>query len=142
MKIQITEIEQLPSKLSHLILKEARDEEITLDTLDELIEYIRETGDNDESKDYSYIYNTYSIQIGDWKLSAFGSSYLKDHSICDEQMSEEIEIENMEIARQEKLKKKEDMENNNKNSWTTFVNSKSKDEILEFLINNKVKFPY
>lgn len=53
-------------------------------------EYIKEMGNYEETIDSSYIHNDYTCTIFNKMYTVRGSSYLKDQSICDEELSNEI----------------------------------------------------
>lgn len=115
----------------------------------DIVGLIQDWGDSEEEISSLYVERTYSFNTDDGKftLEAYGSSYRKDQSICDEKMSDEITIIDEEmvkvIAKKEKVLKKEKEKDKTKNQWTDFSDNnkeKSSDEILEILIT-QYKFP-
>ena len=119
--------------------------------MDSIIDLIQDWGDYDKEIDSCYITKTYQLDTDDGKftLEVIGSSYLKDHCICDEQMSDEITvIDNGMLKAQadvEKEVKKEKDKIANTKKWQDFINESQKvyvdaDKILNELMNN-YKFP-
>ena len=117
----------------------------------DIAELIQDWGDYDKEIDSCYITKTYQLDTDDGKftLEVIGTSYLKDHCICDEQMSDEITvIDNGMLKAQadvEKEVKKEKDKIANTKKWQDFINESQKvyvdaDEILNELMNN-YKFP-
>lgn len=122
---------------------------VPMDTISDIIGLIKDWGDYDEEISNLYVERTYSMETDDGKfiLEAYGSSYRKDQSICDEKMSNEITIIDEEmakvIAKKEKELKKEKDKVKIKKQWYDFSDlykEKSSDEILEILMT-QYKFP-
>lgn len=67
-------------------------------------EYIREGGNYDEEVDSDYIHCHYTANILGETYSVTGSSYRKDMSICDEELSSEIFITEEIILSDEEIK--------------------------------------
>jgi hypothetical protein len=141
MKIEITTLDQLPEDLLILLKKDFDDDELSLQSIDDVIEYIRDYGDSRESVDYSYINYEYSRDIGKWRLYAYGSCYRKDQSICDEEMSETIEIEDLELTKIEKAQKKQQKLNDHQERWEALFNHHTPTEVLQFIKDQKIPFP-
>lgn len=119
--------------------------------LSDIIELIQNWGDYEKEIDSCYITKTYQLDTDDGKftLEVFGSSYLKDHCICEEEMTDEITVIDNEILKieyeQEKVAKKEKTKIANGKKWQDFITESRKvyvdaDEILNELMNN-YKFP-
>ncbi len=117
-----------------------------------IIGLIQDWGDYDETISSLYVDRTYSIETDDGKFSleAYGSSYRKDQSICDEKMEDEIAVIDN-IAReiqeeQEKAIKAEKKKAEHANKWKSFIEEKQNSEvfslngILDELMNN-YEFP-
>jgi hypothetical protein len=110
--------------------------------LSDIIGLIQEWGDFDESISSLYVNRTYSMETDDGKFSleAYGSSYRKDQSICDERMGNEIVvIDNIALeiqAEHEKLIKAEKKKAENTKKWKDFVSDKTDVEIIYDLMNN------
>jgi hypothetical protein len=115
----------------------------------DIVGLIQDWGDNEEEISNLYVERTYSFNTDDGKftLEAYGSSYRKDQSICDEKMSDEITIIDEEmvkiIAKKLKAETKEKNKEKFKKQWYDFSDLhkyKSSDELLEILMN-QYKFP-
>lgn len=136
--MSIKELSKLP-KEAHKALKQfCEEEEFDFPkNISDLEELIRECSfGSRERKDSNYIYTDYTLKIGNWKFEAYGSSYLKDGGICDEEMSNEISVTNL-IA--DKKKKDNDALKNAK-KWEVFIKKSSKKEILEKIKSKNIKF--
>ncbi len=110
--------------------------------LGDIIGLIQDWGDYDETISSLYVDRTYSMETEDGKFSleAYGSSYRKDQSICDEKMEDEIVVIDN-IAREiqeehEKLIKAEKKKAENTKKWKDFVSDKTDVEIIYDLMNN------
>ena len=108
----------------------------------DIIGLIQDWGDYDESISSLYVNRTYSLHTDDGKFSieAYGSSYRKDQSVCDEKMEDEIVVIDN-IAREiqeehEKLIKAEKKKADNTKKWKDFVSNKTDVEIIYDLMNN------
>jgi hypothetical protein len=115
----------------------------------DIVGLIQDWGDDEEEISNLYVERTYSFNTDDGKftLEAYGSSYRKDQSICDEKMADEITIIDEEmvkvIAKKLKAENKEKNKEKIKKQWFDFSDLykyKSSDEILEILIT-QYKFP-
>ncbi len=120
-----------------------------------IIGLIQEWGDYDETISSLYVDRTYSLETEDGKFSieAYGSSYRKDQSICDERMRNEIVVIDN-IAReiqekQEKAIKAKKKKAEHANKWAEFIKEEHKkyseyedayEEILIDLMRN-YEFP-
>ena len=115
--------------------------------IDNIIGLIQDWGDYDKEIDSCYITKTYQLDTDDGKftLEVIGTSYLKDHSICDEKMEDEITVIDNEMLRVqseiEKVIKAEKKKVENVKKWQDFINESQKvyvdaDEILNELMNN------
>lgn len=122
---------------------------VPMDTIGDIVGLIQDWGDDEEEISNLYVERTYSLNTDDGKftLEAYGSSYRKDQSICDEKMADEITIIDEEmakvIAKKLKAEKKEKDKENIKKQWYDFSDlykEKSSDEILEILMT-QYKFP-
>ena len=113
----------------------------------DIAELIQDWGDYDKEIDSCYITKTYQLYTDDGKftLEVIGTSYLKDHCICDEQMSNEITVIDNEMlkaqAELDKVAKSEKKKSENTKKWNDFINESQKiyadaDEILNELMNN------
>jgi len=115
--------------------------------MSDIINLIREWGDYEKEIDSLYITKTYYTDTYDGKftLEAIGTSYLKDQSICDEQMEDEITvIDNIALeiqAEQEKAIKAKKKKTEHANKWVEFIKeehkkySKYEDAYEEILID-------
>ena len=122
---------------------------VPMNTISDIIGLIQDWGDYDEEISHLWVERTYSMNTDDGKftIEAYGSSYRKDQSICDEKMANEITIIDEEmakvIAKKLKTEKKEIKKQNFKKQWYDFSDlykEKSSDEILEILMT-QYKFP-
>jgi len=138
-------IKDLEDKIFIWNWRENRYEPMT--ELSDIIEWIQEVGDSEEDVDSLYITKTYSMDTYDGKftLEAYGSSYRKDQSICDEKMSDEIVVIDNEAikiqAEAEKVIKAEKRKIENSEKWKNFIKEMQEiyvdsDEILEELSKN------
>ena len=122
---------------------------VPMTEIGDIVGLIQDWGDDEEEISNLYVERTYSLNTDDGKftLEAYGSSYRKDQSICDEKMADEITIIDEEmakvIAKKLKAEKKEKDKENIKKQWYDFSDlykEKSSDEILEILMT-QYKFP-
>jgi hypothetical protein len=112
-----------------------------MEDIDDLIEYIRESGSSEESVDYDYIHNTYTSSTGDDKFTfeVHGSSYRKDQCICDEEIDGEVTVIDSEMLKLEKKAKKAGDATRNTGLWNTLFMEKDLEELKAELL--KYKFP-
>ena len=145
-KMLIEKIKQVPQAALDALVKysiEEFDVDTPIEDMDELIDMIIECGKRKSGKDSYYINTDWTLDIGDWKFIASGSEYLKDHCICDMEMSDSIEVIDV-VAEKlvKKLKKSKEAEIKafqSKSKWVDFFEGKSKEEIIEYLM--KCEFP-
>ena len=144
--MQYTSIEQIPQAALDALTKFVNGEfedNTPFEDMDELIDMIRECGESESDKDSFYINTDWTLDIGDWKFIASGSEYLKDHCICDMEMSDSIEVIDViaekSAKKAEKTKRAEKKALESKAKWETFFEGKSKEEIVEYLM--KCEFP-
>ena len=120
---------------------------VPMTDISNIIGLIQEWGDYEKEIDSCYITKTYQLDTDDGKftLEVIGSFYLKDQSICDEQIEDEITVIDNEIlkaqAEIEKAAKSEKKKVENSKKWQDFINESQKiyvdaDEILNELMNN------
>ncbi len=109
--MEVKNLKQIPADLMKLMIADMQSWEPTFtafDDLEEVIEYIRESGYSKKSMDSDYVNYDYSTEVGDWILEAYGSCYIKDSCICDEQMAESITITSkVDIANEKQAKERE-----------------------------------
>lgn len=116
------------------------EEKSYLENIDELVNTLREIGENEESMDYSYIHNTYSSEVIEgFQFVVTGSEYRKDHSICEEEMDLDVTVIDVKAEKEEKKNKKSKQEILNLENWTKFVSESTTEQLLEKL--KKIKFP-
>lgn len=147
---------ELVESLIQMINENSSEEEVTelvtynwrelkyepMSELGDIIGLIQDWGDYEESISSLYVDRTYSMETDDGKFSleAYGSSYRKDQSICDEKMEDEIVvIDNIALeiqAEHEKLIKAEKKKAENTKKWKDFVSNKTDVEIIYDLMNN------
>lgn len=112
------------------------DENYSMDDFLSIIEAIRDCYDNsEESVDSDYIHNDYELTIENIKFCVTGSSYRKDHSVCDEQMGESISVTDLELEKKEKAEKKAKEKGASESKWKELFDSKSKEELFEIIKN-------
>lgn len=136
----ITKIKDIPKELLSLFNNDNYGITKT-STLEDIIDVIRDYyTDMNETVDDFYITKTYIMSINDWELTACSSLYLKDQSICDEEMEEGIEI----ISISEREKQKEQIKNKEKNTsdkeWKELLTSVIDEKIIK-LLSDEYKFP-
>ena len=144
--MRYSNIEQVPQAALDALMKfsiEEFDVDTPIEDMDELIDMIQECGERESGKDSFYINTDWTLDIGDWKFIASGSEYLKDHCICDMEMSDSIEVIDViaekSAKKAEKTKRAEKKALESKAKWETFFEGKSKEEIVEYLM--KCEFP-
>ena len=104
--------------------------------LSECIQTIRDCEDSsDETVDSDYIHNTYSLTTKNIKFEVVGSSYRKDHSVCDEEMQDYIVVIDLEAEKKEKAEKKAKEKAGAEAKWKDLFDSKSKEELFEIIKN-------
>lgn len=108
-----------------------------IEEIEDLIEMIREGGNNTESTDRNYIYNDYEIQVEGFNFSVSGSSYRKDQSICDEEMDDTVTVVDVNMFKEEKRKNEEQHKNENIQSWNAWFENKSIEQMKEYLLTTK-----
>ena len=134
----VEKIEQVPEAAMQALMKyflEEFDNSDPIENMDELISSIQDAGESNERKEYWDIVTEYILNIGDWKFIASGSQYLKDHCICDMEMSDVVEIIDVVSEKLDKKKKKEIKAIENKSKWIKFFENKSKEEIISVLFS-------
>lgn len=101
---------------------------------------------NDEDYDSDYITNVYSLELNDFLFEVFGQSYIKDRTICDEELVYELFITNLKekkeyekVQKQIKKLNKEKKQKEDSIKWDNFFENKTKDELLTEL--KQYKFP-
>ena len=110
--------------------------------MSELISDLREGHDcDDETVDSCYIYNTYSLSTDDGKylFEVTGSSYRKDHSVCDEKMQDHVTVTDLEMLKAEKDVKKAEAANADKEKWDKWFVGKDFYTVQKSL--RETKFP-
>lgn len=115
-------------------------ENFPIESIEDIIEYIREGWNYNKTVDSCYINYEFTTEVGDWLFTAYGSEYIKDSCICDMQMAEEISVESFKEIKERKAKKKAEKAEKAANKWTNLVKDfNTVDELLEEL--KKYKFP-
>jgi hypothetical protein len=144
--------ENSEEEVTELVTYNWRNEKYPMTEIGDIIGLIQDWGDYDETISSLYVDRTYSMETDDGKFSleAYGSSYRKDLSICDEKMGDEIlVIDNIALVLQEereKVIKAEKKKAEHANKWKSFIKEKQNSEvfslngILDELMNN-YEFP-
>ena len=133
-------VDQLPKEALDILIKwnqEYEPEKTEFETIDDIIEIIKEAGNHEDEKDYCYINNTYSLVIQNWRFECYSQNYLKDHCICDEEMLDEITLFDLEAEKEIKAIDKENKKIQNISSWTELFKDKTKEELFNILKNSK-----
>jgi hypothetical protein len=150
----ITTLKEIPSKAMKSLVEAMQKYEPTFvefDSMEDIVQFIREGGRSKKSVEYDYINYAYTYEVGEWIFEAYGSCYIKDSCICDEDMADcisitskaDIQNEKQAKEREKQLAKVFAKETSDKN-WDDFfsrIESEllSNDEILTEL--KKYKFP-
>ena len=115
--------------------------EFLVDSLSEMIDLIREGSSSyeEDREDRDYIYYTYGIKTENYIFEVCSSSYIKDHTICDEDFTESIYVINKKLKKIEEQSKKNKKIEKNNSTWLDFFENKSLDELKAELL--KYKFP-
>lgn len=100
-------------------------EEVTEWFKDDEVEDTFYEGETTETTDSCYINTDYVIANKDHQFTMYGSSYIKDQSICDEEMDDSIYYVNLAELREKKKAAKEvkaqSEKNKSDNDWKTFT---------------------
>lgn len=119
----------------------AEEEKEFLNDISHLVDTIREGYlDSKETTDSCYIYETYiTDERSGFKFEVYGSSYRKDQCICDQEMSDEITVIDVEAEKKAKIKEKNNKEEKNYIDWKGFIDNATPDQLLEKLKTVKFK---
>ena len=109
--------------------------------ISELVADLREWGDGTEEVDSCYITETYQMITNDGKFcfEVVGRSYRKDHSVCDEEMDDEVTVTDLETLKAEKDVKKAEAANADKEKWDKWFVGKDFYTVQKSL--RETKFP-
>lgn len=127
--LAVSKIENLPKGIiEKLNVQLVENDEEPISSFDELLEYIIDVGDKYTEHDTNYISTFWWIQVGDWKLQTFGDQYIKDHSICDMEYYDHIDVEKIPANTEEKKEE-------NRQKWVKLFNENESVKVLEILID-------
>jgi hypothetical protein len=125
--LEVKKIEDIPQDAFDALMKDAEQYECTFDDLDDLQEYIKEGGDYNEEMGSSYVENSYFMEVNGFLFECYGSQYIKDQSICDEQMDSSVYVTNVNEKKEADKKAKSEKANKAKteafNKWNDFFDN-------------------
>ena len=93
--LEVKKIEDIPQEAFDALMKDAEQYESTFEDVDDLQEYIKECGDYNEEMDSDYVNNSYFMEVNGFSFECYGSQYIKDQLICDEQMDGSVYVTNV-----------------------------------------------
>lgn len=103
-----------------------------VEDLEECICTVRDCSyESEEDVDSDYIHNTYSLTIENIKFEVVGSSYRKDHSVCDEKMQDSITVIDLVLEKEEKKNKKAKAKAESEAKWKVFFDNHNWEEIYD-----------
>ena len=101
-KMKFTNYSDFVSSDPHKVLIEYLEDEyclednIPIESLADVSLLIRDLSiDMKTKKDDNYLVTTYKYTCGGFQFKSKGRAYIKDHSICDEEMDESLEVEKL-----------------------------------------------
>ena len=141
--LEIKEIKDIPKELYDVLVESFKKYEMPLDNISDIQEYIQECGDYKKEIDSDYVSHSYFHQVGDFLLECYGSQYIKDQSLCDEQMGDEIYISNLKEKKEAEKKEKDIKKNKTKivssEKWSIFLDDINSDLNLSTETSAKLK---
>jgi hypothetical protein len=141
--LEVSKIEDIPQDAFDALMKDAEQYECTFEDVDDLQEYIREGGDYNEEMGSSYVENTYFMEVNGFLFECYGSQYIKDQLICDEQMDSSVYITNVNEKKEVEQKEKADKANKAKSEsfkkWDDFFDGINADLGLDTETTVKLK---
>ena len=114
--------------------------ECAVEDMTDMTEFLREISDGGkESVSSDYITTTYTVSGKGFDIKVVGEAYRKDHSICDEELREEITVVDLKMQKEEKMLKKKQDETSVSLRWDEFFDGKTLAQLKTEL--KKYKFP-
>jgi len=129
-------INELKTELGYL-----DDDKFEFNSLDKLIQEIRDnySSETEDRENDMYINYTYQIDTENYIFEISGSSYIKNSRIYEEILDDHIYVIDKNLKRIEDQKIELQLYEKNKSTWVEFFGNKSVDELKEELL--KYKFP-
>jgi hypothetical protein len=94
------------------------------ETVEDIIEGIRDAWNYEETTDSCYITRSYSVTIGDeWRLEVDGNSYRKDMSVCEEEMDDGFTLTDLAKERKSKERAKNAKRAKSDENWRKLFSS-------------------
>ena len=139
----VGKIEDIPQEAYDALMKDVEQYDMSFEDIGEIQEYIEECGDHDENIDSDYVNHDYSMVVGNYLFECYGSQYIKDQCICDEEMGENIYISNVKEKKESEKKEKEAKQNKAKvessKKWDTFFDEINSELDLDTENSDKLK---